>query len=96
MAEIPNSEEKNERFFLNFSLSIPNYSIVARHDRNDTQNGRGGGLLIYVNEKLQSTETSCQSDFNQYCSVQIISTEGSPIHIYPIAHRIPTLLIMIN
>ena len=63
-------------------LSIPNYSIVARHDRNDTQNGRGGGLLIYVNEKLQSTETSCQSDFNQYCSVQIISTEGSPIHIY--------------
>ena len=63
-------------------FSIPNYSIVARHDRNDTQNGRGGGLLIYVNEKLQSTETSCQSDFNQYCSVQIISTEGSPIHIY--------------
>ena len=69
-------------------LSIPNYTLVARHDRNDTQNGRGGGLLIYVNEKLQSTETSCPSDFNQYCSVQINSTQGSPIHIY-LVYRSP-------
>ena len=29
-------------------LSIPDYYIAARHDRTDTLNGRGGGILIYV------------------------------------------------
>ena len=28
-------------------LNIPNYYITARHDRSDTLNGRGGGILIY-------------------------------------------------
>ena len=62
-------------------LKIPNYSIAARHDRNDTLNGRGGGLLVYVSENLQSVETTCQNDFNQFCSVQIASSSNS-LHLY--------------
>ena len=68
-------------------LKIPNYSIAARHDRNDTHNGRGGGLLVYVNEKLQSVETTRQHDFNQHCSLQIASPSSS-LHLY-VVYRSP-------
>ena len=34
-------------------LKLPNYFIAARYDRNDTRDGRGGGILIYVNDRLQ-------------------------------------------
>ena len=64
-------------------LKIPSYVIAARHDRNDTQNGRGGGLLVYVREDLQSVETTCQNNFNQFCSVQIASPSNS-LHLYVI------------
>ena len=41
-------------------LSIPNYYIAAHHDRKDTQNGRGGGILIYVKKQWKSCETKLQ------------------------------------
>ena len=52
-------------------LSIPNFYIAARHDRNDTLNGRGGGILIYVKNQWKSCETTNQSNFNQYASIKI-------------------------
>ena len=67
----------------NLYLKIPNYFIAARHDRQDTINGRGGGLLIYVNDKFQSVETTSQNDFNQHCSIQITSNSGS-LNLYVI------------
>ena len=54
-------------------LNIPNYYIIARHDRSDTLNGRGGGILIYVKSKWKSCETTTQCDFNQHASVKIAS-----------------------
>ena len=39
--------------------------------------------MVYVSEKLQSVETTCQNDFNQFCSVQIASPSSS-LHLYVI------------
>ena len=55
----------------NSYLNLPNYYIASRKNRNDTINGRGGGILIYVNEDIKTVETTCQSAFNQYASIQI-------------------------
>ena len=55
----------------NSYLNLPNYYIASRKDRNDTINGRGGGILIYVNEDIKTVETTCQSAFNQYARIQI-------------------------
>ena len=44
-------------------LNIPNYYIASRHDRKDTLNGRGGGLLIYVKSKWKSCEVIATNDF---------------------------------
>ena len=66
----------------NSYLHIPNYYIAARHDRNDTQNGRGGGILIYVHDQLKSVETTSQSPFNQYASLQIPLTQKDSLSIY--------------
>ena len=50
-------------------LNIPNYDIVARHDRNDTRNGRGGGILIYVKKDIKSCETTSPSNINQHAYI---------------------------
>ena len=55
----------------NAYLAIPDYYLVARCDRKDTQNGRGGGILIYARESLQSVETTHQSAFNQFVNIQV-------------------------
>ena len=55
----------------NACLAIPDYYLVARCDRKDTQNGRGGGILIYARESLQSVETTHQSAFNQFVNIQV-------------------------
>ena len=52
-------------------LDIPNYTIVSRHDRNDTTNGRGGGILIYVKHPIKSYETTSSSQFNQFASIEV-------------------------
>ena len=61
-------------------LSIPDYYIAARHDRTDTLNGRGGGILIYVKSKWKSCETTTQCAFNQFASVKIASL-NAPVSI---------------
>ena len=33
-------------------LSISGYDVIERKDRNDTANGRGGGILVYAKKSL--------------------------------------------
>ena len=58
-------------------LDIANYHIASRHDRKDTINGRGGGLLIYVKKQWKSCEVDTQSQFNQIAKVRIVSQTDS-------------------
>ena len=64
-------------------LDIPNYTIVSRHDRNDTTNGRGGGILIYVKHPIKSYETTSSSQFNQFASIEV-SLPNDIISLYVI------------
>ena len=52
-------------------LNIDGYELIAREDRVDTNNGRGGGLLLYVKSSLAAEEIVSKSPFNQYISVSI-------------------------
>ena len=45
-------------------LQIPDYSIVTRHDHNDTTQGRGGGILIYVHTSINACESPLSSAIN--------------------------------
>ena len=38
-------------------LRIDGYEISCRYDRKDTENGKGGGLLIYVKNCLSVAES---------------------------------------
>ena len=43
-------------------IMISNYNLIARADRTDTNNGRGGGLLIYSKKTLGDViEINCDS-----------------------------------
>ena len=61
-------------------LTIPDYEIVARKDRTDTADGRGGGLLVYRRSGLTVVEEDVDSEFNQLLSVSV-QTSGSPLLI---------------
>ena len=34
-------------------MNIEGYEIVTRHDRNDTDRGRGGGIIIYARNDMR-------------------------------------------
>ena len=72
----------------NSYLNIPNYYIAARHDRKDTLNGRGGGILIYVKDCVKSYETTNHCDFNQYASIEIIFSKNNSLSQY-VVYRSP-------
>ena len=61
----------------NHYLNIPGFQLVSRLDRNDTQNGRGGGILIYVKDYLKANETPITCQFNQYAGIEIITNSGT-------------------
>ena len=63
-------------------LQIPDYSIVTRHDRNDTTQGRGGGILIYVHTSINACESPLYSTFNQYAGIDISTSDTSSISLY--------------
>ena len=46
-------------------LGIDGYDIIERKDRNDTDKGRGGGILMYVKKVLYSWKIECETEFNQ-------------------------------
>ena len=66
-------------------LSIDGYELQTdlRSDRNDTAQGRGGGLLVYSKNGLKVTKIECNVTFNQYCCFTI-----SDITIY-LVYRSP-------
>ena len=68
----------------NHYLSLPNYAIISRHDRNDTINGRGGGILVYVKDSLKAVESTEQCSFNQFASIQISPPGGNTLSLFVI------------
>ena len=63
-------------------LTIPGYQLEQdlRRDREDTANGIGGGLLVYSKNCHRILPTNIKSEFHQYVSFKIISTEN-PLNI---------------
>ena len=51
------------------------YSLIARKDRLDTKNGRGGGLLLYVKEGTQYSEIEDTTNFPQLGGINIDGLE---------------------
>jgi len=60
-------------------LNISNYYIEPslRHDRTDTVNGIGGGLLCYIRNGLTVLPCDNNSAFNQYCNFKILNNDKS-------------------
>jgi Endonuclease-reverse transcriptase len=60
----------------NAFLSISGYEVQQdlRRDRNDTRDGRGGGLLVYTKQGLKVLARDNNVEFNQYCSFEINDT----------------------
>ena len=65
-------------------LQIPGYTIVARSDRNDTNAGRGGGILIWAKSNMIAFQKANSLGFNQLCEVQVEVRQGNPLSIYAI------------
>ena len=59
-------------------LQINGYYIenTLRKDRNDTVDGRGGGLLVYVKNGLTVLESDKTNNFNQYSSFDVFLSEN--------------------
>ena len=52
-------------------LNIRGYELAARRDRNDTERGRGGGILLYAKKNINLVVEEDKSDFNQCVTVMI-------------------------
>ena len=68
----------------NCLLNIAGYYIGIRIDRHDTQNGIGGGILIYVKNELFILPVDNDSDFNQFCHFKVLSNSTDCIDIIAI------------
>jgi hypothetical protein len=62
------------------NLNMPGYRIGARNYRQDTNNGVGGGLIIYVKDEVLSASLS-MSNFNQHCSISL-RTKTGPLNLF--------------
>ena len=74
----------------NAFLSLEGYSLCSdlRLDRNDTTNGIGGGLLVYVRIGLIVLSCDILSEFNQYCKF-VLNTDKEPLYFY-LVYRPPS------
>ena len=72
-------------------LNIPNYYIEPklRCDRNDTVNGIGGGLLVFVRNGLTVLPIDDNSDFNQYCKFKVLDQKLDTNFYITLAYRSP-------
>ena len=59
-------------------LKIDGYELVCRHDRKDTNEGIGGGLLVWSKNSLKVSENMEPSleNFNQCCSIKLPLSGG--------------------
>lgn len=64
-------------------ISISGYGIVCRYDRTDTENGIGGGLLIYAKHGICVSEnmSPVYRNFNQCCAVKLPVKNGQSIEL---------------
>ena len=51
-------------------LSIPGYRLIARKDRADTSNGRGGGILLYAKSTVVCHELATPDNVVQVAALQ--------------------------
>ena len=72
-------------------LNITNYELISdlRRDRNDTKDGRGGGLLVYVKQGLNILPIDKDNDFNQYVSFDVLNSENIVCKHVILAYRPP-------
>ena len=61
-------------------LVINGYDIIERQDRNDTDRGRGGGIIIYVRKTLYAWKESCDTEFNQ-CGLIGLKTKNGEMRV---------------
>ena len=59
------------KLFFDELLSIGGYELAARRDRNDTERGRGGGILLYAKKNINLVVEEDKTDFNQCVTVNI-------------------------
>ena len=64
-------------------LKLDGYNIICRHDRTDTTEGIGGGLIIWAKGNLIVTEirSNCLDVFNQCCSVNLSLADGTSVSL---------------
>ena len=64
-------------------LNLKGYAITCRCDRQDTSEGRGGGLLVYVREDIPASEVdnSIYNKFNQCCSIKLQLPNNNNVEI---------------
>ena len=60
------NEDIGDAFF-----SIPGYDMAAREDRNDTERGRGGGILVFTSRNIHVCKNNVNTEFNQYVSLRM-------------------------
>ena len=67
----------------NSILQLEGYFIepTLRCDRNDTANGIGGGLLVYVKNGLTILKTDSLNLFNQFCQFRVISENNQDLNV---------------
>ena len=56
-------------------LNIGGYELAARRDRNDTDRGRGGGILVYTKKNIDLVVEEDNTDFNQCLSIRMKFTD---------------------
>ena len=61
-------------------LNLDGYDIIERMDRNDTDKGRGGGIIAYVKKSLCAWREECDTIFNQ-CGMIGIKTNNGDLRI---------------
>ena len=64
-------------------LKLDGYNIICRHDRTDTTEGIGGGLIVWAKGNLIVTEirSNCLDVFNQCCSVNLSLADGTSVSL---------------
>ena len=63
-------------------LQIKGYEIITRKDRNDTDRGRGGGVIVYVHKNLNAWCIDNETTFNQCTSIGVkCKSEKLAIHL---------------
>ena len=64
-------------------LRIQGYEIIDRLDRNDTDRGRGGGIIVYAKNNVDIMAEDGKTSFNQ-CSTVKINSKGEDVRLHVI------------